>query len=348
MWRVNVRVLFYVTLMIAGTTPAEEMQFEVSATKYLMGTLVEIKAMHPNVEACRTSFYHAFHEMERVEHLLSSHLPESEIARINAHASEYPVKVSAETFAILERAIHYAEQTNGLFDVTIGVLSKRWGFSGEDEITLPYPEEIEPLRAKVDYHQLDLNAADTTVAFAIPGMQIDLGGIAKGYAIDRAAATLREQGITDFLINAGGDIYASGFKFEDQRWVIGIKHPRQPEALLAKLEITNSAIATSGDYERYTIIDDIRYHHILDPRTGYPARQCQSVTVLAPTAETADVMATFFFVVGDSLLSIHPKPEYPYLRIDESGNVHLDSTLVHDYHLEFFPTQQTYQTQKSP
>ncbi len=311
--------------------------FQVSATKYLLGTQVDIIALGQDIRAAKTACYFAFREMERIEALLSSHRPDSEISRINRQAAHRPVHVSQETFAILQRALEYSRRFGGLFDVTIGPLTTLWGFNEDRDIRVPDSTAVARLLPLVNFRNLQLDPADTSVRFARPGMRIDLGGIAKGYAIDRAAATLKAHGISRFLINAGGDIFASGRKAEGQKWRIGIKHPRRPGELLAAFELSDSAVATSGDYERFVILDGLRYHHILDPRTGYPARSDQSVTVIAATAEEADAAATALFIRGwqppSSSNSFHALQA---LFLDAGGSLHIPSSWFTRYRLRRF------------
>ncbi|MEZ4699121.1 MAG: FAD:protein FMN transferase [Rhodothermales bacterium] len=305
---------------------AGETLFEVNVGKYLMGTRVDATVRTPSVEASKRALVAAFQEMERVENLLSYHKPDSEISRINREAGRHPVHVSMETFQILQRSVAYARRFDGLFDVSIGPLSVRWGFSGDAPIVVPDRAAIDSLRALVDYRRIVLNAADTTVAFRTPGMRIDLGGIAKGYAIDRGVAVLREQGMTHFLLNAGGDIFAAGEKADGQPWRVGVKHPRNTQEVVAAFDAVDIAVATSGDYERYIDLDGVRYHHILDPRTGYPGTLSRSATIVAPTAEEADAMATYLFLIGPAGAAAG-RIDAPFLVIGADGSLHAGDRL---------------------
>ena len=285
-------------LLFPNPLLAKDILYEVSVSKFLMGTSVETTARHSDINACRQALFLAYREMERVESLLSFHNPESEISKINNQAGVKPVAVSAESYDIIDRAKGHARELDGLFDVSIGAISERWGFNHDRETTLPDPEEIATLRLLVDFQQIILDPGDTTVFLRSPGMKIDLGGIAKGYAIDRGVAILRENGVQHFFLNAGGDIHVSGMREAGTSWRVGIRHPRKPDDLIASFDLRDYAVATSGDYERFKVFDGKRYHHILDPRTGYPGTRCQSVTVLAQTAEEADVLATYLFLEG--------------------------------------------------
>jgi thiamine biosynthesis lipoprotein len=283
-----------------------------------MGTPVETTARYPDINYCKEALYFAYREMERVEDLLAYQKESSEISKINRAAGVRAVPVSEETFAILQRAVGYSRKLDGLFDVTIGPLSSLWGFSGPQGGHLPLANEIEQQRKLVDYRDLVLNKADTTVFLKKKGMLLDLGGIAKGYAIDRGSRVLKEKGVTNFILNAGGDMYVSGEKEENIPWKVGIKDPREGQKLVASFALKDYAVATSGDYERFIMVDGQRYHHILDPRSGYPGKLCRSTTTFAPTVEEADVMATYMFIIGAQQAQQKNIAE-PFLIIDAKG-----------------------------
>ena len=304
-------------LLFPNPLHAKDILYEISVSKFLMGTFVETTARHSDINACRKALFLAYREMERVEGLLSFHNPESDVSRINRQAGIQPVHVRAETFDIIDRAKRHAGDLDGLFDVSIGALSERWGFNHDRETTLPAPEEIAKLRSLVDFQQIILDPSDTTVFLRSTGMKIDLGGIAKGYAIDRGVTVLKANGIRHFFLNAGGDIHVSGTREAGTPWRVGIRHPRNPDDLIASFDLRDYAVATSGDYERFKVFNGKRYHHILDPRTGYPGTRCQSVTVLARTAEEADVLATYLFLEGAPSAAI----DSPHLIVRSDGSV---------------------------
>jgi thiamine biosynthesis lipoprotein len=310
--------------------------FEVSATQYLLGTRVDLLAQHESVRTCKLAFSHAFREIDRIENLLNAQSPASEIGRINQNAGRAPVKVSYETLAIIKRALEYSKKFDGYFDISLGPIAELWGFSGNQQIIVPEHDRIVALLPLVDYQKITIAEKDTIVALAREGMKLDLGSIAKGYAIDRAAAVLKQMGVKNFLINAGGDIYVAGRKNNEQKWLVGIQHPRHRRALMASFELSDLAVATSGDYERFVEAAGKRYHHMLDPRTGYPAPRCQSVTVLAPTAEEAEVWATYLFIIGFEAYRRLAAPGSPTaLFVDAGGKIHWDIAWEQDYHLRF-------------
>ena len=308
--------------------------YKISVTKYLMGTTVETIARSTDVNECKIALLAAYEEMQRVENLLSCEKDSSEISAINRAAGIRPVKVSYETLFMLQRSKNYCKKFNGLFDVTIGPLSDLWGFSEDKEIVLPPDKKIKKLKKLVDYKDIIISENDTTVYLKKKGMSIDLGGIAKGYAIDRGAAVLKKMGINNFILNAGGDIYISGTKDKNTFWKVGIKHPRHTNDLIADFDLKDYAVATSGDYERYKIIDGKRYHHILDPRTGYSGTLSESSTILAPTAEEADATATYLFLLGWKKAMKDHAIDYPFLIVASDGSVHYNKLFADNYNLK--------------
>ncbi|MFZ0453320.1 MAG: FAD:protein FMN transferase [Ignavibacteriaceae bacterium] len=308
--------------------------YKVSVMKYLMGTTVETTASTKDVNLCKQAFIDEYNEMQRIENLLSCEKDSSEISAINHASGLHPVKVSYETLEMVKRAKAYCKKYKGVFDVTIGPLSDLWGFSTDKEIVLPKDKTIKALDKLVNYKYLKINEEDTTVFLEKKGMLIDLGGIAKGYAIDRGSAVLKKWGITNFILNAGGDIYVSGTKDKETLWKVGIKHPRKTNDLVAEFNLKDYAVATSGDYERFKIINGIRYHHILNPATGYPGRLSESSTVLAPTAEEADATATYVFIVGWKEALTDKNLDYPLLIVSSDGTVHYNKVFQEKYNLE--------------
>lgn len=325
-------ILFLCTNLLAAQD--DSTMYKVSVTKYLMGTTVETTARCTDINYCKKALLAAYVEMQRVEDLLSCEKDSSEISKINRGAGINPVKVSYETLEMLKRSDLYSKKFNGLFDVTIGPLSNLWGFSADMEIVLPPNSTIKKLQKLVNYKDIVINEHDTTVFLKHRGMSLDLGGIAKGYAIDRGAAVLKNMDITNFILNAGGDIYVSGTKDKETPWKVGIKHPRNTNDLIAEFDLKNYAVATSGDYERFKIINGKRYHHILDPRTGYSGTLSESTTILAPTAEEADATATYIFLLGWQKTLSEKDINYPLLIVSSDGTIHYNQVFAIKYNLE--------------
>jgi thiamine biosynthesis lipoprotein len=299
-----------------------------------MGTTVETTVRSTDINYCKKVLLAAYEEMQRVENLLSYQKDSSEISSINRAAGFHKVKVSFETLEMLKRAKAYSEKYKGIFDVTIGPLTDLWGFSKDKEIILPPQKTIKKLTHLVNIDNLEINENDSTVFLRKKGMLIDLGGIAKGYAIDRGSVVLKSMGITNFILNAGGDIYVSGTKDNQTLWKVGIKHPRNSNELIADFDLKDYAVATSGDYERFKIINGKRYHHILDPKTGYPGTLSESSTILAPTAEEADALATYAFLLGWKKALDEKYIILPFLIVSTDGKIHCNRIFSEEYNLQ--------------
>lgn len=256
-------------------------------TRAMMGTFVEV--VSPDKRAAQI----AFREIARIEALLSKYNPQSEISRLNASGK---IKASPETFYILKKAKWFCRESGGAFDVTAGALSDLWGFT-EKNYSYPDDAQIKKSLRLVGCDKIILIEADNMVKLKTPGVKIDLGAIAKGFAVDCAVKELKKSGVESCLVNAGGQIYALGDKF-GRPWRVAIRKPRG-EGFNGYLLLEDRAVATSGDYEQYFIRQGQRYAHIFDPRRGYPADSgIASVTVTAPDGLAADALATIFFISG--------------------------------------------------
>lgn len=261
-----------------------------------MGTVIEITVAHRSEEQARTAIKAAMAEFQRIDDLMSNYKPGSTISRVNQVGSSVKIPVGEEVSRLLREAVAISIASNGAFDPTIWPVYQLWGFDQGGKV--PSPDIIAKKLDLVGYRNLDFDSYSSSVGFKIKGMGLDLGAIAKGWAVDRAMEILVSHGIRNAIIDAGGDLRVIGARPGKDFWRIGIRHPRDPGALIFSFELNDTAIVTSGDYERFFSAGDVRYHHILDPATGQPARGCQSVTVLAPTAAEADACATAAFVLG--------------------------------------------------
>lgn len=260
-----------------------------------MGTLVEITVRSGDKEQINPVIDLAFQEMKRMEALMSTHIPESDLSQVNRTAGGDFVSVSPEVTEIIHAAKRWGDISAGALDITIGPLVNLWNFDKDNKI-VPERSDLKQAAERVDYHYIELQ--DGKVRLTRPGMALHLGAIGKGYAVDRAIAVLRDHHVPDAIVNAGGDLMAIGTRNGNDPWVIGLQNPMRPQELMASFGVRDHAVATSGDYQKYFIQDDIRYHHILNPRTGMPARGVKSVTVIAPTVTEADALATAAFVLG--------------------------------------------------
>lgn len=263
-------------------------------TQFIMGTLVEITVSQSDPDIIQTATTQAFDEMKRIEQLMSTYLPDSEISQINRAAGKEAIPVSPEVEEVLREGIYWSEQSGGTFDITVEPLVQLWDFDGEKEI-IPGEKTLRKTASLINYRNIEIK--DHTVRLTRRGMAINVGGLAKGYAVDRAISILRGM-VPSGIVNAGGDLYAFGQKTRQTPWTIGLQHPRKPQDLLASFAVKNQAVATSGDYQRYFLKDGVRYHHIFDPQTGRPARGMISATVITTEVMDADALATAVFVMG--------------------------------------------------
>ncbi len=247
----------------------------------------------------RDLFDAAVAEVKRLERLMTTWDPSSEVSRINAAAGDRPVAVGEETFAVIAESLRASALSGGAFDITFETLHGLWKF---DEDLDPHPPADAQVRARVRYvgfTHVKTDGAARTVLLDEPHVRIGLGGIAKGYAVDRAAKVLEDGGLTSFYVQAGGDLYARGTKPDGSPWLAGVRDPRGPEGdYFAMLPLSDHAFSTAGDYERAYIVGGKRYHHIIDPHTGYPATASRSVTIWAPTALLADEIDDAVFILG--------------------------------------------------
>ena len=266
-----------------------------------LGTIVEITVADKDKPraAINEAIEEAFAEIRRVEDLLSRFKSDSDISRINADAHKRVTKVSLETISLLEKAILFSQLSDGAFDITVYPLMEIWGFTGNGSKYIPQPEQITEVLHSVGYQHIDIIKQEQSVFLGRQGMSLDLGGLAKGYAVDRAIAVLKQKGIKNVLVAAGGDIYALGVRRKSRKWLVAVQHPRKKNAVLTTLELQDEAVATSGDYQKYIEIKGKRYSHIINPEIGFPCDDVPaSATVLAKDCLSADALATAIFVLG--------------------------------------------------
>jgi thiamine biosynthesis lipoprotein len=263
----------------------------------------------------------AFSEFERIDRLLSGYDESSEVSRINREAYLAEVQADGEVFRLLEKSLEISRLSDGAFDVTIGPVMKLWKF--DEGGVVPTEEAIAAVLPQVGFDRVAVNTERRTVRFLSAGVEIDMGGIGKGYAVDLAVARLQEMGIDNAIVDAGGDLKLLGRRPGKDFWRIGVRHPREASRMLVTLDLAETAVVTSGDYERFFIDKERRYHHLLDPSTGYPASVCQSVTVIAPDAVDADAYATAVFVLGPEkgLALLRTLPGVEGIVVDSDGKV---------------------------
>ena len=282
--------------------PSHEVGKRIVVVEKAMGTRVQFAGYTTEAldeQAVRSALQDAHAEIKRIEKLMTTWTRTSEVSRINQAAGKSAVKVSEETYDVIAKSIWISELSEGTFDITFASMGKLWSFDEVLTKRVPDKARLEAARKKIDYRKIKLNADERSVMLESVDTQINLGGIAKGYAIDKAAAILRKAGITSFFAQAGGDLYVEGKKPEGGAWTVGVRDPRGPENdFFARLPVENHAFSTAGDYERAFVKDGRRYHHIIDPRTGFPATASRSVTIWAKDALTADAIDDAVFILG--------------------------------------------------
>lgn len=262
----------------------------------LMGTHFSIAISGGDEATARASATRAMDEIARLETVLSEWIPESPISRVNAAAGGAPVPVPAELMTCVRAGLEVAQWSDGAYDISWAALRDLWRFGTNGRDVPPSREDVAARLPLWDYRRIAVDALAGTIRLEQAGMQIGLGGIAKGYALDRAAAMLLEDGHRDFMLYAGGQVLVHGLR-GDRKWRVGIQHPREPR-YFAFVEVTDASVATSGDYEHSFTYEGRRYHHILDPDTGFPSERSTSVTVIAETGLWADAVDTAVFIMG--------------------------------------------------
>ncbi len=277
-------------------------------SRIVMDTFCTITVVSSSEEKAREAIEVGFVRIKKLEQLLNFFSPESEITAINRASGSSPVKVSKETLEIIKKAVEIADYTNGAFDPTIGPVMKLWGFPKQapKSSTIPSIDEIKNALRFVDYKKIKMNISASEVFLEKKGMELDLGGIAKGYAADMAIEAIKAKGIKAALVAIAGDIKGFGLKPDLQPWKVGIQSPRPADSkskigeedIFVSLYLKDKAISTSGDYQRFFIKQGRRYHHILDPRIGYSTSNVISVSVIAPHGFMADGLSTGIFVLG--------------------------------------------------
>jgi thiamine biosynthesis lipoprotein len=286
-----VSLMLVLTLCVVGTARAEWVS---RVEDGIMGTRIVVELWTEDKAGGEKAIDAVIAEMERIDRDMSTYKADSEVSQVNANAAKSPVKISAELFELLTTALEYSRITGGAFDITYASVGFMYDFRAHHK---PSEQEIQAALPAINYRHVVLDEKNRTVRFTQAGVRIDLGGIGKGHAVDCGIAILKSLGITHALVTAGGDSRIIGDRF-GKPWIIGIRHPDDKSKVIAKIPLEDTAISTSGDYERYFDEDGKRYHHIIDPRTGHSASKVRSATILANTATRTDGLSKTAFVLG--------------------------------------------------
>ena len=279
--------------------PAQERKFvTVKQSVTLMGSPFEITVVSVNEDLGYINIQEAIGEINRIEKLISSWDSESETSLINRNAGIKPVKVSTELFKLIERCKQISDITDGAFDISYASLDELWSFDGQ-MASMPTNSQVREAITKVGYRNIQLNESESTVFLSKPGMKISFGAIGKGYAVDKAKDLLISKKVVAGVINSNGDLTTWGTKASGEKWLLGIANPNNRSRVFSWLPLVESSVATSGNKERFLMINDEKFMDIIDPRSGYPIRKgIQSVSVFSKNAELCDALATAIMVMG--------------------------------------------------
>jgi thiamine biosynthesis lipoprotein len=305
-----------------------------------MGSTLTLTAWTSDESAAKSTFEEVFVEFARLEKLMSTWIDDSDVSRINREAGVRPVAASADVREVLKTARRMSDWTDGKFDVTFGALSGLWKFDRDQDNVIPNMLEVRRRLPLIDYRAIQIDDAAGTVFVARKGMSIHLGGIGKGYAVDRAATIVRRRGVRDFMIQSGGDIYVAGTK-DGKPWRLAIQDPRgRANRTFAELDLSDGTFSTSGDYERFFLKNGRRYHHILDPSTGEPARGTRSVTIVSNLAVLADGLSTGIFIMGPDtgMKLIERLPDVEGVIVSDTNEVLISSGLRDKVRIVAAPT----------
>jgi thiamine biosynthesis lipoprotein len=328
-FRVQTSLLTLLFSALSGCVgaPTGQESAVVTRAQMQMGTVVKITAVARSESVAQAAATAGFAEIRRLEELLSTWIPTSELSQVNASASVKPVHVSPETMTVVQRAIQVAEMTDGGFNIAIGPAVDAWSVMEGQRI--PTESELDALRPLVDLMSVHVDVREQTIYLGKAGMRIDVGGIGKGYAADQAVDALRRAGAVAGVVALSGDIKTFGRLPGGKMFPVGIQHPRKDGSVLAWIDLQDEAISTAGDYERFFEREGVRYHHILDPRTLQPARSCQSVTVIAREGVWADGLDTGIFVMGPErgMELVEQLPDVEAIIVDAKGRLLVSSGL---------------------
>jgi FAD:protein FMN transferase len=291
----------------------------------IMGTAVTVELWADDAAQGQAAIDAVMAEMHRIDRSMSPHKADSELSRINRRAAEAPVRLSAEMFGLIERALAFSALSRGAFDISYASVGQLYDYRAG---VAPGEAALARARVAIGWRGLKLDRAARTLSFAHPGMRIDLGGFAKGHAVDNAAAILARHGIAHAFVSAGGDSRVIGDR-RGRPWTLGVRHPRQPDGLVAVLPLEDTAVSTSGDYERFFEQAGVRHHHIIDPATGRSPAAIHSVTILAADGLTAEALSKTVFVLGieRGMALIESQPGVDAIVVDAKGRLHYSTGL---------------------
>ena len=311
------RILLLVTLLAVGNVAAHAEWHAREAA--IMGTRIAVEVWREDSAAAEAAIDAVIAEMHRIDALMSVYKPESRLSEVNRDAANRPVKVEPELAGLISRALEFSELSGGAFDITYASVGYLYDYRDRRH---PTDAQIEAALPAINWRHVVVDPAASTVRFLRPGVRIDLGGIAKGHAVDSSIAILAARGITNATVTAGGDSRILGDR-RGRPWVVGIRHPDERGRVIARIPLEDAAISTSGDYERYFDEDGVRYHHIIDPKTGKSPHGIRSVTVIAPSSTLAEGLTKSVFIMGPErgLALVESQPDVDAVVVTAEGKV---------------------------
>ena len=296
------------------------------ADRAIMGTAIHVELWHTDKEVAEKNIQRVFDEMHRIDLLMSPYKKDSEVSLINKDATKHPVKISSELFNLIKKSLNISKLSNGAFDITFASVGYLYDYRKRQN---PTKEEINERLKSINYRNIKLDNIKQTIFITQANTRIDLGGIAKGHAVDNAIKLLQQHGIKQAMISAGGDTRIIGDK-KGRPWYVGIRHPRNKNESAVVLPLSQTAISTSGDYERYFIKDKVRHHHIINPSTGKSARKLRSVSIIGVDSTTTDALSTTVFILGLSkgMKLVASLKDIEAIIIDNNGQMHYSTGLA--------------------
>jgi thiamine biosynthesis lipoprotein len=329
-----------VVVVSACATPADDSNGPTAERVGIaMGSQLRVTVITRDPAAAESAFAAVFAEFDRLDRLLSVWKDNSDVLRVNAAAGLHAVAVGPDLIEVLDAARQISDWSAGKFDVTFGALADVWKFDHDQDNLVPTRQQIQARLPLVDYTAVEVDAPAGTVFLKRKGMHIHLGGIGKGYAVDHAVKLLRERGLHHFMIQAGGDLYVGGLQ-HGKPWRLGIADPRDPDQSFGTLDLSDGTFSTSGDYERSFFKEGRRYHHIIDPDLGEPARGCRSVTIVSDSPIVADGLSKSVFILGpvEGMALVERLPRVEAVIVTATNEVLVSSGLKGKFLLRRLPT----------
>ncbi|KOS08090.1 thiamine biosynthesis protein ApbE [Flavobacterium akiainvivens] len=306
-------------LMLSATCHA---QVQANRTVKLMGSRCDISIVAQDYEKANKYIDTVIAEITRIENLISDWKPETQVSAVNRNAGIAPVKVDREVLELTERALHFSKITDGAFDISFAAMERIWKFDGS-MTEMPTPEAVKKSVEKVGYENIIIDKENSTIFLKLPGMKIGFGALGEGYAADRCKKMMLEKGVKAGIVNGSGDMNTWGTQPDGSPWTVGITNPMNKNRVFAVFPLHQSAVVTSGSYEKFALINGKRYAHIINPVTGYPATGLCSVTVMGPSAELANGFSTSIMVLGKDagLNLINQFPQLSCIMVTDTGEV---------------------------